>query len=200
MFHPRGESGYSKSRALLFKKMQDTMDAADVILKMRKNESPATQAAGNQQISFVSNEGDWLDIPKFLEQENCDRDTVSNAMQQIMAMQAGYLNDGNIYQQYCCLRKTLSEKYPGKKWIPPEDKMTPEKIKRAFREGKDKFLMYENLIKSLSHELKAKGLPLSSLWDRFVFEISERERMKKSRNRCEPMLLCVCVCVLKICV
>ena len=181
--------------------MQD-MIAADVILKMKNNESAVIQTAGNQKIPLiVENKGEWLNIPKRLEQENCTTDTISKAMQQVMVMQAGYLNDGNIYQQYRHLLKTLAEKYPGKKWIPQENELwNQDKVKRAFREGQKKFSDYENEVTLLSEKLKANGLPLTSLWERFVYGISEIQRKRKSHNKYEPMLLCVCVCVLKICV
>ena len=166
-------------------------------------EPAVTQTAVNQKIPFVFEcEGDWLNIPKRLEQENCNTDTISKAMQQVMAMQAGYLNDGNIYQQYRQLLKTLAEKYPGKKWIPQESELwNQDKVKRAFREGQRKFSDYENEVTLIIEKLKADGLPLTSFeWQRFEYRISETQRIRKSHNKYEPMLLCVCVCVLKICV
>ena len=177
------------------------MVAADVISKMKENESAVTQTSGDQEICFVPDEVYWLTIPKILKKENCSADTISKAMQQIMAMEAGYLNNGDIYQQYCYLSKTLAEKYPGELWIPQEDKyLTPEKIKRTFREGHKMFSFYARTITSLLEKLKANRLPLTSLWEQFEIAVSEPERVKKSHNKYEPMLLCVCVCVLKICV
>ena len=131
----------------------------------------------------VATGGDWVKIPKLLEQqEHCGEGTIAKAMKEILILKAGAM--GNIHKSYDAMFQVLSKAYPDGKWLPmmlPKDSskdVNVDSLKRAYREAEKRFLVYQELLNSLTET----GSP-NTLWERFVLAVSKSKIAKVAQSR-----------------